>query len=283
MPPFFSDWLTTLLPRLLVAASLYAALLLAVYLGQEKLLYLPDQPSREIVATPREIGLDYETVWIVTADGVKLNGWYVEARRPRATLLFFHGNAGNISHRLDSLRIFNELGLTVLIIDYRGYGLSEGKPSEAGTQLDALAAWRYLTEKRGVAPRNIVLFGRSLGAALAAWLAAEKQPGAVILESAFTSVPDLAADLYWWLPARRLARLHHATRDYLARVHSPVLVVHSREDEIIPYRHGLAVYAAAGQPKAFLPLRGGHNDGFLLTGNGYVRGLDEFLTRHLRP
>lgn len=266
---------------LLAAAGAYGILLSALYFGQANLLYLPDIPSRDLTASPLDIGLAYETVALDTRDGVRLHGWYIPARGARGTLLFFHGNAGNISHRLDSLRIFHGLGLNVLIFDYRGYGRSEGRPGEEGIRLDALAAWRHLVETRGEAPARIVLFGRSLGAAVAAWLAARESPGALILESAFISVPDLAAELYWWLPARSLARLDYATRDYLAGVRCPVLVVHSPEDEIIPYRHGRALYAAARQPKAFLELRGDHNAGFLLTGTAYPAGLDAFLSIHL--
>ncbi len=272
-----------MLSALLTAAGAYGALLLALYFGQASLLYLPDLPSRAISATPADIGLEYETVWLTTADRVKLHGWYLPAAQPRATLLFFHGNAGNISHRLDTLRIFHALGLAVFIFDYRGYGQSEGAADEAGTRQDAAAAWRYLTETRDVAAGDIVLFGRSLGAALAAWLAAREQPGALILESAFISAPELAADLYWWLPARRLTRFDYATRDAVDAVRCPLLVVHSPQDEIIPYRHGLALYAAARPPKAFLALRGDHNTGFLLSAEDYRRGLDDFLSRHFDP
>lgn len=147
--------------------------------------------------------------------------------------------------------------------------------------LDALAAWRYLTEARSIAPARIVLFGRSLGGALAAWLAARVRPGALILESTFTSVPDLAAELYWWLPARRLARLRYATLEYLKQVRCPVLVVHSPEDEIIPYHHALALFEAANPPKALLTLQGDHNTGFLLSWTKYRDGLDGFLACHL--
>lgn len=266
---------------LLTAAGAYGALLLALYLGQAHLLYLPGIPSRELSATPQQIGLAYEDLQFEAEDGVRLHGWYVPADGARGTVLFFHGNAGNISHRLDSLRIFHGLGLNVLIFDYRGYGQSEGRPSEEGTRLDAIAAWRQLVDARGESPDRIVLFGRSLGAALAAWLAARERPAALILESAFTSVPDLAAELYWWLPARMLARLEYATRDYLAGARGPVLVVHSRDDEIIPYSHGRALYEAAHPPRAFLELRGDHNTGFLLGEASYVRGLDAFLSAHL--
>jgi hypothetical protein len=266
---------------ILTAAGAYAILLLIVYLGQSSLLYLPGIPSRELAASPRDIGLPYEEVRLVTADGVALHGWYIPAERARGTLLFFHGNAGNISHRLDSLRIFHQLGLSILIFDYRGYGQSEGTPSEAGTHQDALAAWDHLVDTRGESPERIVLFGRSLGGALAAWLATQVQPGALILESAFISVPEMAADLYWWLPARWLARLQYATRDYLAEVRCPVQVIHSPDDEIIPYRHGRSLYAAARPPRTFLQLRGDHNTGFLMSGAAYVNGLDAFLTAHL--
>lgn len=259
----------------------YVALLLAMYFGQSGLLYLPDVPSRALLASPRDIGLAHEDVHLETADGVRLHGWYLPASEARGTLLFLHGNAGNISHRLDSLRIFHDLGLAVLIIDYRGYGQSEGRPSEAGLHEDALTAWRHLVETRQVPPERIVLFGRSLGASLAAWLAAREAAGALILESAFISVPELAAELYWWLPARWLVHLRHDTLAHVAAARAPVLVAHSPDDEIIPYRHGRALYDAAPAPKRFLELRGDHNSGFLRSGAAYRRGLDEFLDAHL--
>ncbi len=270
-----------LVTTLLTVACAYLALVLFTYVGQAGMLYLPNLPSRELTASPQEISLRYENIDLLTEDGVRLHGWHIPAAQARATVLFFHGNAGNISHRLDSIRIFHHLQLSVFIFDYRGYGKSEGKPSEVGTRRDALAAWKFLTEERGIAPGRIIFFGRSLGAAVAAQLATQKQPGALIVESAFTSVPDMAAELYWWLPARWLARFDYATRDYVAQVRCPVLVVHSPEDEIIPYRHGEAIFAAALAPKEMLWLRGGHNDGFFLSGEHYVHGLDGFLDRYL--
>lgn len=265
----------------LAVAVAYLGLLAAVYLGQAHLLYFPNIPSRALTASPGDIGLAYEDVELTTADGVRLHGWWIPHPQPRAALLHLHGNAGNISHRLELIRIFHDLGLSVLIFDYRGYGVSEGKPDEAGTRRDALAAWRHLTEVRGIAPGDIVLHGQSLGAALAARLAGQVQPGALILESAFTSVPDLAAELYPWLPARRLARYDYATLVDLGAVRCPVLVVHSPDDEIVPYAHGRRLYEAAPGPKEFLTLRGDHNMGFLLSGRVYVDGLDRFLGRHL--
>jgi hypothetical protein len=273
--------MSALLTAFLTATGAYLALLLFVAVGQSGMLYLRDLPSREVIATPKAIGLEYEEVHLQTEDGVQLHGWFVPATEARGTLLFFHGNAGNISHRLDSIRIFNQLRLAVLIIDYRGYGQSEGSPSEAGTEKDARAAWRYLTQTRGVAPEQLVLFGRSLGGAVAAQLATQHRPAALIIESSFTSVPDIAADVYWWLPARWLSRFQYATRDHVANVNCPVLVIHSPDDEIIPFRHGEAIHAAAREPKELLRLRGAHNEGFLLSGADYTRGFDAFLMRHL--
>ncbi|MEK7797018.1 MAG: alpha/beta hydrolase, partial [Pseudomonadota bacterium] len=195
------------------------------------------------------------------------------------TLLFCHGNAGNISHRLESIRQFHQLGLNVFIFDYRGYGESEGVPTEAGTYRDAEAARRYLVETRGLAPEHIVYFGRSLGAAIAAWLATQHPPRALIVESAFTSVPDFGAEIYPWLPVRLLARLRYPTQEYLRSVQAPVLVIHSRDDEIVSFRHAEKLYESANSPKELLEIRGGHNDGFLVSGAQYTRRLDDFLRR----
>jgi hypothetical protein len=262
---------------LLILASGYALIVVVIYLMQGRMLYLPDQPGRELVATPADAGMTYEDVSIETADGVKLHGWFVPGPSSRV-LLFFHGNAGNISHRLESIRQFHQLGLSVLIIDYRGYGQSKGRAGENGLYLDAEAAWRYVTRTRGVVPNNVVLFGRSLGASVAAWLAARHEPLALIVESSFTSVPDIAREIYPWLPVRWLSRLRHATVDYVRDVRCPVLVIHSRDDEIIPFHHGEAILAAAPEPRSFLQLSGSHNEAFLQDEHSYLEGLSKFLS-----
>jgi fermentation-respiration switch protein FrsA (DUF1100 family) len=263
---------------LFIAASVWLLLSALLYIAQPHFIYFP---HRELTWTPSAVGLAYEDVELVTADDIRLHGWYVPAENPAATLLFLHGNAGNISHRLESILNFHGLGLSVFIIDYRGYGRSEGRPSETGTYLDAQAAWEYLTVARGQAPERIVIFGRSLGAGVAAWLATQFTPGAVILESAFTSVEDMARRYYPYLPVRLLVRIHYPTRDRIARVRAPLLVIHSRDDEIIPFEHGRRIHAAAAEPKSLLEIRGGHNDGFLVSEEHYLRGLREFLHRHL--
>ena len=172
-----------------------------------------------------------------------------------ARCMLFHGNAGNISHRVDYAAMFDRLGFSTLLVDYRGYGRSSGAPSEQGTYRDAAAGWRWLTETKGIAAGDIVLFGESLGGGVAAWLAAREKPRALVLASTFSSVPDLAAEIYPFLPVRFLSRYKYNTLDALARVHAPVLVAHSKSDDIIPYSHGERLFAAAREPKSFLELR----------------------------
>ena len=262
---------------MVIAAGAYALIVLLLFLGQARLLYFPNIPSRALGPGPDSIGLAYERVDLLTEDGVRLDAWFVPAREPRGIVLFFHGNAGNISHRLDSLKIFNNLKLSTLIFDYRGYGRSQGKVSEQGTYRDAEAAWRYLTEQRGIPAAQIILFGRSLGAAVAAHLAHQQRPAGLIIESGFVSVPELAAQLYPWLPVRWLARFNYPTSKYLNMVSASVLIVHSRDDEIIPFDQGRSLFEGAREPKQFLELKGGHNDGFLVSGRHYLSGLDRFL------
>lgn len=266
-----------IMPLFVLGGGGYILLCAWLFFMQSRLLYYPNLPSRELGATPAAIGLHYESVTLTTADRVRLYGWFVPAKQERAVLLFFHGNAGNISHRLDSLRIFHNLGLSVLIFDYRGYGQSEGRVSEKGTYLDAEAAWRYLTEDRGIRPESIILFGRSLGGAIAARQAATAVPGALILESVFTSVPDLAGRYYPIFPVRLLSRFRYDTVAALHSVSCPILIIHSPDDEIIPYENSQRLYEAAGEPKSFLAIRGGHNEGFLASGELYTNGLDEFI------
>ena len=266
-----------MLKLILVVATCYGLLVVVVYFMQGRMLYLAEVPGRTLTMTPADVGMDYQDVFIETTDGVTLHGWFIAGRSSRV-LLFFHGNAGNISHRLDSIRQFQDLGLSVLIIDYRGYGQSEGRTTERGIYRDADAAWRYLIEDRGIVASDILIFGRSLGASVAARLAAQHQPLALIVESSFTSVPDIAQDLYPWLPARWLSRLSHATREYVRDVQCPILVVHSRDDEIIPFRHGEAIFASANEPRTLLAIRGTHNDAFLRDERTYIEGLRMFLT-----
>ncbi len=274
--------INTLTNLLLLAVFGYGFLLIFLYFYQSRLLFLPNLPSRAVETLPSAVGLPYEPVDLNTSDNINLNGWFIPAPEQRGVILFCHGNAGNISHRLDSLLLFHKLGFSTLIFDYRGYGNSQGHPSEAGTYLDVEAAWQYLTTKRSIPSSHIILFGRSLGGAIAVHQATVFTPGALIVESSFTSVPDMAAELYPFLPVRWLSRLDYNVQEQLPRVSCPVLVVHSRDDEIIPFRQGRALYKTANKPKQFLELRGGHNNGFLLAGQAYTRELDRFLSTWIK-
>jgi fermentation-respiration switch protein FrsA (DUF1100 family) len=267
---------------LLVFVAVYLGIVALVWTFQSRLLYFP---ARGLITTPSAIGMPYTDVRFRASDGVRLHGWYIPAAEPgpgpqRGTVLFFHGNGGNISGWLPAIVPFRDLGFDTFLIDYRGYGESEGEPSEQGTYLDAEAAWRYLTGERGIAPERIVLAGRSLGGAVATWLAERHTPRALILESTFTSVPDLASELYPWLPVRLLVRFRYDTASRLRRVQAPVLIVHSRTDEIIPYHHGQRLFEAAREPKAFLEVQGGHNDGFQPAFHLYEQGIRSFLETH---
>jgi fermentation-respiration switch protein FrsA (DUF1100 family) len=157
------------------------------------------------------------------------------------------------------MALFHRLGFSALVLDYRGYGKSEGRPSEEGTYRDARAAWRHLVEARGTPPDAIVVWGRSLGGAIAAALARERTPRLLVLESAFTSLREVAAHLYPWAPTGLLLGNRYPTEGFLRQVRSPVLVMHSPDDELAPYAHGLRLFERASPPKRFLPIRGRHN------------------------
>jgi fermentation-respiration switch protein FrsA (DUF1100 family) len=245
--------------------------------------YLLYFPTRALDATPATYGLPFEEVWFQAADGVRLHGWFVPARGARATLLWLHGNAGNIGHRVHNLRLFHDaLGVHVFLFDYRGYGLSEGEPSEAGLLKDAEAAWRLLQARPDVDPRGVVLFGRSLGAAVAAELATRVEPAALILETPFTTLLDMGRHHYWFLPVRWLVRSRYDTLGAIRRVRVPVLVLHGDADEIVPFDMGEQVFAAASEPKAFYRIPGAsHNDTYLVGGKAYLRALREFLATAL--
>ena len=245
-------------------------------------------PSRTLDATGAELNRPFEDVVFKAADGVQLNGWFFPAAtnsaRASLAVLVCHGNAGNISHRLSLCQSLLAAGVNVFLLDYRGYGRSEGRPSEEGTYRDAQAAYAWLRGK-GFAGSNIVAYGESLGGGVAAELALREPVGGLVLQSTFTSVPDLGAELFPWLPVRWLASVRYDTCRKLPRLKTPVLVMHSRADEMIGFRHGEKNFAAANEPKLFWQLNGTHNDS---TGDRetFLAGLEKFLnlieSRHLR-
>ena len=267
-----------MLTLLLAMGGGYLAVVGLAYAFQDQLLYFP---SSRLLTTPDRYGLAYDAVHVDTEDGERLHGWWIPADDARGTLLFFHGNAGNISGRLENVQQFHQLGLNVLIVDYRGYGKSTGSPSEEGLYRDAEAMWQHLVAERDIDPSQIIIFGRSLGGGPATWLATQRGAGALILESAFTSVPDMAAHHYPWLPARQLTTTQFNNRERIGRVDAPLLAIHSRGDEVAPFEHGRELFDAAREPKQFLKIDGGHNDGFLVSADRYLRTIDQFLREHL--
>ena len=246
-----------------------------MYLQQPSMVFFP---SPSLIQTPADWGLKYEDIFLENEDGVRLHGWYIPHHEATQTLLFFHGNAGNISHRGASIEIFHKLGLNVFIFDYRGYGKSEGKPDEQGLYSDARAAWHYLIEERAFEQESIILFGRSLGGAVAAKLAAEVKPGGLILESTFSSAKDIGHELFPLLSRLIVLRYDFDTVSNVRLLNRPVLVLHSPDDEIIPMRLGEKVFQAANQPKIFYKMRGDHNSGFLMSQPDYQQALSDFIS-----
>ena len=190
-------------------------------------------------------GVPLEEVWFTAADGAKLFGWYVESRVTSGVILWCHGNAGNIINRLDNLKLLYQSGLSVFLFDYRGYGRSQGKPSEAGFYQDALGAYDYLTRIRMIRPEQLVLFGRSLGAAVAGELAVQKPASVLILESAFPSIEAVAKFYYGGLPVHRLLGADFSLIDRLSQLTLSKLIIHGDQDDIIPLALGRQVFEAA--------------------------------------
>lgn len=258
---------------LFILVSVWVLLSLLLFFFQSQYIY---QPYKDVTSTPAEINLDYEEVNFQASDGVDLHGWWIPHAGADYTLLFLHGNAGNISHRLHSLEIFNKLGVSVFILDYRGYGNSEGKPGEQGTYHDAEAAWQYLVNKN-IDPERIIIFGRSLGGAVASWLATKYDAAAVILESTFTSIADMGSHYYPYLPIKLINHIKYDTLERIKAINSPLLIIHSREDEIVPFRFSEELYAAANEPKYFLEINGDHNYGYQESQPIYREGLLKFI------
>lgn len=264
-----------LVTALATLAIAYVGLGAVMYFFQGMFLFMP---THAYGRTPAANRWDYEEV-ALEVDGESTVGWFIPAEAdPRGVILFSHGNAGNMADRLESVSIFRDLGFSVLVYDYGGYGESTGKPSEQRCYADIRAMWRYLCEERGLDPKEIVLFGRSVGSGPTSQLATEVEPAAVILESAFLSVVRMAQELYRVYPARLMVRHRFDNASKVAQFHAPLLVVHSPDDSLIPFRHGHELFTLAVEPKTFLEIRGDHNEGFWMSGDLYTEGLNAFLT-----
>ncbi len=275
-------WRRWLVAAVLVFAALHVLGFAYLVTHQAALVY---HPVRAVTATPADVGLSYEEVRFHAEDGPTLHGFYVRARRRRArgVVLYCHGNAGNVGHRVRMAKLLAGLGVDVLLFDYRGFGRSEGTPTEAGTYADAEAAWTYLVEARGVPPAKIVAYGRSLGGPIAASVAARHPVAGLVLDATFESIPALVRDTWpRFLVVERFIAFSYDTAGLLDRVTAPVLVLHSPEDRTIPFEHGrrLARRAADG---AFAVTAGGHGDGPLRHPEAYRAPLAAFFDRVLGP
>jgi fermentation-respiration switch protein FrsA (DUF1100 family) len=257
---------------------LFGFLILSGCLMEEKFIFFP---MAEIERTPRAVGLAYEDIYFTAADGVRLNGWLAPYPGAQTTLLWLHGNAGNIGHRVGGMKLLRDrLEANVFIVDYRGYGRSEGTVSEAGTYEDAMAADRYLRGRKDLDPKRIVLFGQSLGSAVAADLAGRVESPAVILEAPFASIREMARAVYPWLPVGPLLRTRYDVVEKIKKVKTPLLVVHGELDDVVPFEQGRQVFAAATGPKEFYAIRGArHNDTFEVGGPAYFAALKDFIER----
>jgi len=243
---------------------------------EERLIFYPDS---KVDVTPREIGLPFEDIFFSTSDGVRLNGWFVPYPGSRTTLLWSHGNAGNISHRLENIKLLHEkVKINVYIFDYRGYGRSEGSVSEEGTYRDAAAALGHLHSRNDVDPNRIILFGRSLGAAVAAELATRENCLALILETPFASIRKMARAAFPLLPIGPLLRTRYDVVEKVKKIKVPLLVLHGDRDEVVPFSQGREVFESAPEPKEFFTIRGAHhNDTYIIGGDAYFAALKNFI------
>ena len=263
--------------KVLIAVFILSLLLTGCPVDEKFIFF----PSAAIESTPKRFGVDYEDVYFTTRDGVKLNGWLALKPGAQATLLWFHGNAGNIGHRAYGLKpLRDKLSVNVFIIDYRGYGRSEGVVSEQGTYEDAGAAFRYLTGRSDIDAKRIVIFGQSLGAAVAADLAGREECSAVILEAPFASIPAMAKAIYPWLPIGPLIKTRYDVIEKVKKISAPLLIVHGDRDDIVPFEQGRRVFDAAAGPKEFHTLRGAHhNDTFETGGDAYFKVMRDFIEK----
>ncbi len=259
--------------RLVVLCLVFLAGYLMLDRIVDSMIFFPE-PGADL--SPADVGIKGEEVFLTTADGVRIHAWWLPAEGAERAILFLHGNAGNASHRLPNAAELVRLGTSVLLLDYRGYGRSEGKPSEAGIYADARAGLEHITSERGISADRVAVFGRSLGGAVAIDLVSEQPVGGLIIESTFTSLADMAGKL---LPlGGSLAGDRYASERKIREIRTPLLVFHGDRDELVPWELGRRLYEAAPEPKAFETIEGaGHNDTTLVGGPAYFQRIARFL------
>ena len=235
-------------------------------------------PSQVIAQNPSAFGLAFEDVYFFTQDHIKLNGWFIKAPKSTSTILFLHSNAGNMGDRLDKIDLFHKMGLNVFIVDYRGYGKSQGHPTEKGMYLDSVAAWDYLLARMDVNPKRIIGYGESLGGAAVIDLASRYPVAAMISDSSFSSAADMAKKILPIVPTFLLS-VKMDSVGKIKNISAPKLIIHSPEDEMIPYAQSQKLFQAAAEPKVFLEITGDHNEGYDVARSVYVAGIHAFLKK----
>jgi fermentation-respiration switch protein FrsA (DUF1100 family) len=279
-----SKRILTLVRQILVAAV--AAILIwsiVMMIFEKKFIFFPSKYPEGMYEDARYIP-NLQECWIKTEDGVKLHAWFASVDTPIATLVISHGNAGNISHRSQIMIRLLRTGFSVLMYDYRGYGKSEGVPDEEGVYKDGRAAFDYVLTLHGVDPGRVVLWGTSLGGAVAVDVATQRPAAALILESTFSSAKDMAAALYPFLPARFFVRSQFNSNDKIRNIRIPVLCMHGTRDGTIPFGLGKKLFNAANEPKQFYEIEGAnHNDTYIVGGTEYLEQARTFVIRQLSP
>lgn len=261
---------------LVVIAVVLATVAVLIRVFENRFIYFPPRYPEGFVTTPQSFGLQVEEVWLTAEDNVRINGWFLPSTA--SVLLWFHGNAENIGMGIDRMIRFAALGSSIFEIDYRGYGKSEGTPNEAGLYRDGEAAYRYLVEVRGFRPSDIIIYGHSLGGAVAVEIASRHECGGLIVESSFTSISDMARIMFRVPLVGFIAKSKFDSERKIANIRAPVLVIHGTRDWVIPFFMGQMLFEAAREPKAFFPVEGaGHDDPFFVGGKEYYDRLLEFI------
>jgi uncharacterized protein len=251
-PPSLSSVVGAALAGVGAAYAIYGSLL---FIRQSAIVFKPD---RTLPTNPKSLGLEFHDVYVEAGRGARVHGWWIPGQSNSNLVLFFPGSIGNMSRELETFSFLLSLGASLMAIDYPGFGKSEGRPTESGCYRSAEAAWDFAVRVRGFPPQNIIIFGRSVGAAVAAWLAARHECAGLICHSGLTSVPEVAAQRYRFFPSRWFCYIRFNTLRYIAACCSPVLVMHSEQDRVIPVRHGRLIFEKAASPKRFLPIIGDH-------------------------
>jgi fermentation-respiration switch protein FrsA (DUF1100 family) len=265
---------------LLIALVFFAGMLVAC---ERQLIYHP-MPYPQGYWEPETMSVSVEDVHFQAEDGIHLHGWYVPSPDARATLLWFHGNAGNITHRLQNIKMLEPLKLNIFIFDYRGYGKSKGQPNEKGIYMDSQAAYDFLMQEKKTPPEKLILFGRSLGGVFAVDVATKNPAAGLILESVFTTAQDMAKAMFPILPIgwALSSKLDNVNR--VSKLKLPKLFLHGDRDSVVPFELGRQVFSAAAEPKEFYEIKdAGHNDTIFAGGTRYFATIDKFISRVVHP